>query len=584
MSQPPQYYPVHHEPPGIAAAPRPRRISQWWGVIGVSLATVASLGLASSVRPAPLYPDVPVSQYVAASGHRAVLEGEEGTIVVETSHLVGGQAWADQTPAGWASVLDLEFEDVTSRHWVTETEVGDGLTNRTLYHLGEQGLVAYSGQGGTIDFALSPALVELPPDPSPGTTWEQESSMFVPSLQMSLPLKRKASIEASALGEGCITVTYDDVIGEEPSQTVITRCPGRGIVASNSAQLSTGPFSWADKALSTTGSQVGLTALTPLPTTIRNGSLEYTTTINSPAVPLGNGFAFINQLNQHLTFLAPQVVDGNDSGMNLAWVRRPGEATIALLGAGDLVVAATSERRLVAYDVDGLLRWQVDTSDIAGLAPIQFDEDTLLLLTLDGFLTAFNLHTGEQEWRTAAPAGEAPLGWVEVEGRRMVLLAADSDLYLYDGPELYLTISMLDTISSVAQTPSGLVVADAGGLLTLVDLGGRAHWSTWSDNCTTVVSIGDVVFCPQTDDVLALSARTGETLFTRPLKAQQMFTDGSLLAVLTDAGYTMLNTHGATQYELPMTKREGVSTFTVWGGQNFFLITNLGEFHRWGRP
>lgn len=552
--------------------------------MGVSLATVASLGLASATRPRPTRPDVPVSQYVAASGHRAILADEQGSVVVETSHLVGNQAWSDASSANWSAALFLEFEQLSSWHWMTETEIRQGQTNRTLYHLGDQGLRAFSFNSGSLGFALTPALVELPADPSPGTTWEQEVTLQEASTGTMLSIKRSASIEASPLGEGCIAISYDDTIDAETTHSEVIRCPGRGIVATSGATLTDDPLTWAGKEFSTLVSRVELSALTPLQTSFTNDGLEYHPTINSAAVALGDGFAYTNQLNQHLSYLVPNIVDGKDAGMKLAWVRRPGPTTLALLGAGDLVIAATSDRQLVAYDTDGLVRWQVTTSDIVGAPPVQLDPDTLVMVTLDGFLTARDLRTGEQKWRTPAPTGDMLLGWVQVEGRPMTLFSSGADLHVYDGPELYLSVTMLETITSVAQTPSGLVVADTGGLVTLIDLQGRAHWSTWTHGCTYVINIGDVVFCPQTDDLLALSAPTGDALFTRPLKAQQLFTDGSLLAVLTEDGMTMLNTAGATQYELPLEKRTGISTYPIWGRQNFFLITNMGEFSRWGRP
>ena len=551
---------------------------------GVVLATVASLALAAVARPQSQYPDVPASAYLAASGHRNVLRAEAGTSVVETSHMVGGTAWTERTNTEWAAATGLEFEDLQKWHWVTETEISADQTNQTFYHLGDQGLRAFSGSTRTTEFAAIPAVIELPPDPKPGTTWQQESTLYFLAANLTQPLKRSASIAASPLGEGCIVTTYDDTIADQTNHAEITRCPGVGIVAWIGASLTTDPFSWADKALATDRPPLDFSALTPLAPAIKNGTLDLTPAMNTSPAPLGNGFAYLNNVNNNVVFLQSNSAEGTDLGMRLAWTRRPGPTTLGLLGAGDLVVAATSDRQLVAYDVDGLLRWQVATSDIVGLPPVQLDEDTLVIMTLDGFLSAHNLLTGQQEWRVAAPAGEVPLSIVQVDGRPMTVLAAGPDLHLYDGDSQYLSVTMLDQITSVVLTPSGLVVADAGGLITLVDLDGRAHWANWTDDCTQLTAIGDTVFCPQENDLLALSASSGEQAFTRPLKSHMLSTDGSLLAVLTEQGITVLDASGDVHADLPMAHREGISAWMVRGSENLYVITNLSEFFRWGRP
>lgn len=575
---------VPHEQPGIVATPAVRQPATWLAVAAVVMATVASWGLAAVARPAPLYPDVPAAQYVAPSGHRTVLRDEGGSSVVETSHLPGSQGWVERSEAGWGAIGGLEFEDLQTWHWVTETEMAEDSTTQTFYHLGEQGLRVFSGGTTTFEFSAIPAVIELPPDPTPGTTWQQESTLHLMGSARTLKLVRSASIAASPLGEDCITVTYQDTIDEEPSQSAITRCPGRGIVAWDGASLTTEPLTWAEKALTTASASVDFSALTPMQSAIKNGTLDLTPSLGSAPVPLGTGFAYIHQVSNQLGFLKPHTADGADLGLQLGWVRRPGPTTLALLGAGDLVVAATSDRQLVAYDVDGLMRWQVPTADIAGLPPVQLDDDTLVMLTLDGFLTAHDLRTGAQRWRVAAPAGEVPLSIIEVDGRPMTVLVAGPDVHLYDGPALYLSFTMLDQVTSVVRTPSGLVVADTGGLVSLVDLDGRAHWSTWTDECTQLTAIGDTVFCPQETDLLAFSAATGAPLFTRALHAQTLSSDGSLLAVLTADGITVLDPSGDVRSVLPMAQRQAYSSWLVRGRDNLCVITNLSEFFRWGRP
>lgn len=575
---------IHHEPPGIAATPMPRRPAIWLGVGAVVLATLASLGLAGIARPMAALPDVPAAHYLAPTGQRSMLHGEDGSKVIETSHLPGGQGWAEQSETAWTSTMGLEADDLQNAHWVTETDITAEQTSHTFYQLGPEGLRIFSGGNADFEFAALPAIIELPPDPKPGMTWTQESTLHVPALGITLPMTRSASIAASPQGGGCLDFTYDDMVGDEPGLVEITRCPGRGIVAWDGASASTDPLSWATKAMDLAPAPLNFTALTPLNADLKNGALDLVPTIAGPPVALGNGFVYSNQFTNHLVFMQPRSAGGADMGMQLTWIRRPGPTTLALLGAGDLVVAATSDRQLVAYDIDGLVRWQVTTADIAGLPPILLDQNTLVVPTLDGFLSAHDLRTGAQKWRTAAPAGEVPLSIVHVDGRPMTVVLAGPDLHLYDADQHHLSVTMLDTVTSVAQTSAGLVVADAGGLVTLVDLTGRAHWSRWTDGCTEVTAIGESVYCPEKNTLLALSSANGAEIFTRELRAQTLATDGSLLAALTDDGITVLNAGGGVHAELPMAAREGVSFWLFQGRQNLFVATNLNEIFRWGMP
>ena len=576
---------VYHETPGIAATPRSRTPPRWVAAAGIALATIASMGLAGLARPLSTHPEVDAADYLAGSGQRTFLKGEQGPVVIETAHLPGMMALSEAPTALWMSILDIGFEQARGIHWVSETELTSAAQTPSYYALGADGLLFYAGGSGTGAISASPAVIELPPNPSPGTTWEQETTLTATSSGVKIPVKRKASIAASPRGTGCIDVHYADTFNDETNEVTVSRCPGVGIVATSSATLSSDPPAWPGDPVTITSTPIPLDSLTPLQPELKNGSADLTPHVMTSPVPLGNGFAVVNSLNQQLVAFAPGI-EGQESpaALNLTWTRRPGPSTLGLLGVGDLVVAATSDRHLVAYDSAGLVRWQVDTTDVAGLPPVQVDETTMAVLTLDGWLSAHDLRTGEQVWRTAAPAGEVPLGVIRVDDRPMVVLAANKDLVIYDRDQEFLSVTMLARISSVTQTPSGLVVADEGGLVTLIDLQGRARWSTWTVGCEFVTSIGDTVFCPQEEDLLAFSAATGRTLFTRPLVAERVITDGSSFAVLTPAGVNVMTPQGETRTTLPMPTRTGTDTWMVRGNQELLVISSMTELTRWGRP
>ena len=100
--------------------------------------------------------------------------------------------------------------------------------------------------------------------------------------------------------------------------------------------------------------------------------------------------------SQDLIAVDPAWEDGGLA--RVRWVAHPGGIIRTLTAAGDLTVAATSERALVGYGPDGIRQWRRELSDLV-VPPLVADGDLLYAATVDGWLTAVDLRTGEPRWQ-----------------------------------------------------------------------------------------------------------------------------------------------------------------------------------------
>lgn len=89
--------------------------------------------------------------------------------------------------------------------------------------------------------------------------------------------------------------------------------------------------------------------------------------------------------------------NGTLVGAPITALRHPGGQPRALQAFGDLVLAGTTAKRVVAYDSRGWRRWTVEVDD----APehlVRIDDTTFALQTTTGTLQARRLDTGALLW------------------------------------------------------------------------------------------------------------------------------------------------------------------------------------------
>ncbi|MCE1174970.1 MAG: PQQ-like beta-propeller repeat protein [Propionibacteriales bacterium] len=251
----------------------------------------------------------------------------------------------------------------------------------------------------------TPARLDLPNAVAAGRHWVSDGQAAI-SLRGSKEQVGAYHAEFSASApqshdevvRRCLHITMtQNVNGVAEPAITRTWCPGLGITAVSDAQgaatASTDPlrvppaaatsFAWKDAAsltlsqhaVESTGAN-GMILLPQIP-----AALLADDTLVSVQVPAG-----------HMMGLG---VGGQEVGIR--WRARPGARTTAVAGFGDRVVAANTERQLVAYDVQGQWLWQAPLPDLVVTTPVRLG-DAVVVAGLDGSVSAYALVDGQKLW------------------------------------------------------------------------------------------------------------------------------------------------------------------------------------------
>ena len=540
MSAPP-WPPPPPRPLGVpAAAPARRPTSRSWQIGLLVLALVGSLGLAWGVRPESTTPDVRASRFVGGAGTNTVLGSGEQSMVVETSHYSGATYLVDSIGAHAVAVVSLGVERAKKTTFVTETYLQAEKANPYTFTLGADGLKLLAMGEGKGAARFSPALTELPANAAPGMSWHESVELFPGFDEQGLPFERRSEIKASPVGPDCLLVVHRERFNEKDFTSEITRCPGRGVVGHGSRTASEGRPSWG----SSPSLQLGTpryTSVTHRDVATLNPPLTYQPAVAGRPVALGDGVALTNNSSAAIDFMVK-----TEQGYQLAWRRRPGRRVLSLLGAGDVLVAATSDRKLVAYDPQGRLLWQVETDDTTTQALHRLDDKTFAFLAQDGWLSAYDLATGARRWRRATPDdGSVPMATAHLGGRPVVAVVGGSEVWVLDPTQRLLRLPMIEAVRALLPTSDGLLIAAASSTM-LVNWNGRVQWHTSRvQDCEEFARLersaaGPEVICRSDTSVSSFRLTTGQLLWQEDVSTLAMVSDGArAVAISRDTAYLL---------------------------------------------
>jgi hypothetical protein len=558
-------------------APTPeqrRRRTATVSVIGVVIALVWSVILASHSRPPTGMPDVEAGQYLATSGHREFLSNGPQTTIIETSHLPGAIAFSDP-PLIMQQVLDtISYEQASAGYWIREIwQTRSAITSRLLMLSDDAGLVLYAIDG-TDRLAFDSGLVELPADAVPGASWTSQATA-TDADGVSTSWSRTGSI-GSAAEQGCLEITTTDRYGDTETTSVTTRCPQRGIVAVDQAAAGEPP------AVDTSGLRLRphpdlMPASDPITTTILTGEVAMAVGMTTPPVAVGDGLVFANRTNGHLDFVSP----GANGQWTLSTVRRPGLDMTALLDAGEMVVAATTDRALVAYDRHGRWVWQADLPDIASDL-FWVDDEAAAALTLDGQLTIFAVSDGRTIRTTDMPAGST-VGPAVVQGDSGALIATASErqIAILNAEDRVTTLEVRDDVRSLAMTHQAVVVSDVTADLTAFTLAGDRLWRVgMPDSCRQLVATDELVVCRLPNAIAAIDPASGRVIWRAELSALAIYVaDGQILSMGRQTT-TLLSTSGDELGSWQI-ERTASNTWAVPMTGGLLVTSDIGEFEWW---
>jgi outer membrane protein assembly factor BamB len=444
-------------------------------------------------------------------------------------------------------------------HWVTYwgPEAGRaGASPTDLYSLTPDGIRIVASTGFPLDSVFVPGLLVLPRDAAPGVDWTSKGESVwagigsggAPfSAQYSYAAKAsvrapKAPELAAWVEDGCLetvsVVTLTPAQGDALTyrQTSLW-CPGRGSVATTGAfdgdaSVTIGP-SPDPKAKIQVGARVPSWQhpehwdAAPVPARWADAVWGDSPFAVAPAlrpVMVGDRLAVADVNSGDITLLAE-----DPQGLVVGRVLRPGGDVIALAGVGDVLLAATSQRDLVAYTVRGDRAWTRRTPDLVVTAPVWSGGDGVVIACLDGTVRMLDAASGEDRW-VADVSGDGVEALV-VAGP--LAIAADrgnaiTAVDLSDGSIVW-TDEGDDEITGFAVDGETIFVARGDRVERLDPASGAIVWKTDVGTGTDdLVMVGDSVVAQTWRDLVAIDPVDGGVVW-HARGATAIVTDGSEL-------------------------------------------------------
>ena len=531
-------------PPGAYPAPSvpggsPRR-SFWQHPVSITAVVVAavvgSAGVIARATSLPTAAPLAVEEYLPHDGafdaYDLRTSNGETTLLIE-SQRVRGFGGLSGLPLFQATMgmtaLDLDADSLGSANlWRTTTrqvsEVGVTSQAIALAVVADDGVRAVLDYGGTYPAVFDPPMLLLPNDLSVGSSWNESGDAYPEGLLSYTTEGRVVDVDA----ERCVTVessrvlTFDD--GSELSRSEATErwCPGLGMVSGTTSNTSGGvPTVFEYERLE--GGPVGTAEHlaryerpAPGPAIERVDAVAWSAT----ETPLAHRDQFMGQQaissiigvppeqsSDGLVVLAlasagdvvafrsqDPLPDSPDTTPSLVeqWRAHPGGEVISVVVLGDLVVTTTSLRRIVAYDLDGVRRWEVELDDLVLGRPTRA-ADVVVVHGLDGRVTAIDVDTGRIVWRATTPA-DADVAPVAV-GDLVVAADRGGSVFALDAATGRRSWSLQSSrVTSMAAIGELLVTIDEAGEMTARGPDGSERWRrTYDAWGGRVVAVGDLV-------------------------------------------------------------------------------------------
>ncbi len=539
---------------------------------------VLSVVVAAAVlgRPVAAQEASAAMRYFPSSGARVVLENSDGTDTVAEYYSTFGARIVQSAPYAFGHGVE-GYDEVASTTWARIVEVtaeADGRVSRRRSRMlaVKPGGFDVRVDAGARDFrAFEPGLPVLPAGVRDGQEWTAAGTATLGSGRTATGRQPyAATFKATAQDGGCMAISTELTIGRaSPTREVNAWCPGRGIIVTAAGQLTsrlvTRAPRWQSAARLTTTAPPVLTGhwnfvrreLSVAPIAL------YATV--RPVVLPGSVVVYVNTPGGDL------VAHGwSDGATDPRWSVHPGGQVTSALAVGKVIVAATTERTVVAYGAEGEFLWQSRIPDVSAVPLVRFGNLTVVA-GLDGTVTAFDAQTGRVAWTVRVPTEirqpmvvDDTLTVVDQAGNLMSVDPTGTVQYEFevDPPEVF---GVADGVAVVASRGDSYVrgyrLSD-GAQLWRVQLSG---------NRRSVTGFGSTVVIGRQDDVLGLGAADGSQRWARPITPIRVLARGDRLVVADRTTLRLLDASGA-EVAAYRTEEQDLSF-----GSGVFLAADSGD-------
>ena len=487
-----------------------------------------------------------------------------GTSVTESARLTGVPGLLSVDSRFGAAMGPETFDKSdTIKVWrTTTTQLNDpaAIAQTVRFYRVTTGVDLLGVSTPTEGYVYSPGLILLPADVHAGSRWSSAGSAGT-------ALDYRSELQAAAADGGCLAVTgevrylsKDGQLGRIVSLNQ-TWCPGQGIVAESQSfadvrtttsrieapapgvpTTTNTPIQWSSPQGWTAG-QFGTVSINP---TFGEDQMV-STPANVTPVRTESGLVIRATYGQgDLVATTPKTLTDWTS----VWRAHPGGSILTLTAFGNVIIATTSNRQVVAYSDVGIRLWQFAVGDLAQTPPARAGDQEAILVDLAGVMRSFDLGTGALLWQH-------------------------------------------DVGSDVNVAPvvgSGVVVImDRGGTTTAFDVAtGKRRWYVEMLGRGATV-IGDTVVVLQDQTAHALAIDTGLHRWVRPffgtLTGVTRFAD--LVVVATKSECILINQVGmiVKRLEPALALTPTQDHLAVWGiGDAQVLDKNGIAVTRWSLP
>ena len=550
----------------------PRRTPAWlpW-VVTPLLVLMLGSALDAVDMVAPDVAGGTAARYVPPEGQRTVTVDGEGTqIVTEQTRSIGieGAFAAPSTIA--ATILgSLGETELREAQWWRASRVNErGERGSDLFLLSAEGVTQVATWGGEIGFVFDPAIVLLPAEVRPGDTWSSRGDALpgglltytadFTALRADGPFTDFEGREIPLTG-GCLGIESNVIIenvGEGISTTLAEStvwCPGRGSVWSSgtvdgqptgSAEVRPGALAaepptaapvetWSEAVDKTSalllGQDLALMIADPF-----FGSSDVTGQYPvAPSATVDGRLVTVNERGDDV-----QVWNLDTASAVLSWFGHPGGTVVSVATVGDLVIATTSRRQVVAYDSIGrrLWSWAADELVISPAIAAPSSDGTppdIVAAARSGTVTRLDAVTGTARWSRsigadarATPVVVDGLVLVADERERLTALDAATGAIVWQREVGLVTRLAADARSSVVVT-----MLESGEVIALELDDGVGRWSiSYRGLAHGLVVTGDTVVIATDEATTAVTARNG-ALRWRSTGADAIVGDGDAAVV-----------------------------------------------------
>lgn len=607
-------------PPTDGAPPLRRGAPAWvaW-VVTPLVAVLLSMSLDAVDLVAPDVLGGASARFLPPEGQRTVMVAADGVeTVTEHTRSIGVEgAFAAPLTVTGALLERLGDETLRQAQWWRASRVsssGERFTD--LYRVSEAGIGQVASWGGPVGFVFEPELLVLPASVQPGDTWSDSGSALAGGVltysassiarAATGPFTDAEGLEIPLTG-GCIgvetTLRLESPADDFSTELIeaIVWCPGRGPVWSSGtldgqpvgqAEVRPGALLAADAPPAEVASWPETVNATSALSSGRELELSIVDAFFGSSEASGQFWVSPASTSDG------RLVTANDRGddvqvwslegavATLDWAGHPGGTIIAVGTVGDLVLATTSRRQVVAYDSTGRRLWNWPADELVLIAPQAADlgASGVVVVARSGTVTVLDPASGAVRWSRsigadARAATAIPGGMVLVGDERERLTALDAAT----GEQVWRRdAGLIDVVEADPGMELVVVMTEAGEVIGLEIDDGAERFSTVYVGIAGAVAFGvDDVVVQSDERTIALGATDGSARW-RSAGGFGLLGSGEVVAILQRESIALRATGDGTVVDERLLDSSSASSIAAVAlGTVVVLVESDGALQSW---